>query len=235
MKLIQLSRGLKAMVDDKDYNHLNQFKWCARADANGNMYTMAKSKGVYLSMHSLLLGSKSGFVIDHADGDGLNNQRSNLRFLSRSHNGLNCKGRSRNKTNCIGVYLSKSIKNGKTYSYYIANISIDGKRKQLGCFKKLTDAKKARIDAEKKYLNGVIVNSRDIKTFAKPDLPILKRFYGGVSGIRGVFRKDKKWFGRFAKSGVYHTTNSYHEIESVVKEYKKMYKKVFGFNSPYHK
>lgn len=60
-----------------------------------------------------------GFVIDHIDGDSLNNNISNLRKISSSDNNKNVKLKSNNKTGFKGVNLLKS-------NYYIATLAVNG-------------------------------------------------------------------------------------------------------------
>lgn len=81
MKLIKLSQGLFAQVDDSDFEYLNHFKWYAHRSRKDTFY--AKRNYVRLdgkrgiqNMHELLTGIKG---TDHEDGNGLNNQRTNLR------------------------------------------------------------------------------------------------------------------------------------------------------------
>ena len=67
-------------------------------------------------------------MIDHADGNGLNNRRANLRQASRSQNACNQKKRRDNTSGFKGVVRSK--KTGR----FVATIKISGKRKSLGWY-----------------------------------------------------------------------------------------------------
>lgn len=97
MKLIPLTKDKYVMVDDIDFDYLNQWKWHARRK-EGNYYagrTMSvkedKNRGTML-MHRQLLSIKDKSVhIDHEDRNGLNNCRSNLRVCSFSENMKNRK------------------------------------------------------------------------------------------------------------------------------------------------
>lgn len=83
MKLVALTQGKFALVDDSDFDRVNQFKWCAQTRQNG--FHAARYFGkTYVYMHCFILGQKS---VDHKDGDGLNNQRFNLRPADKSQNG----------------------------------------------------------------------------------------------------------------------------------------------------
>lgn len=80
MKLIPLTRGQYAMVDDEDYEELSKYKWLAikrrgRFVAGRTVYTAGARERTIL-MHKVI----AGFAMTcHIDGNGLNNQRANLR------------------------------------------------------------------------------------------------------------------------------------------------------------
>lgn len=92
-------------------------------------------------------------VVDHIDGNTLNNNPDNLRSVNFSQNGMNCKTSTNNSSGRKGVYFHKST--GK----YTASIRIDKKLKHLGIFANISDAENARLLAEKKYY-GVYANDR---------------------------------------------------------------------------
>lgn len=91
MKLIPLTQGKFALVDDEYYEYLHQWKWCAHRQkhtfyAVRNIVSNGKKKTH--AMHRELLNSGI-LYIDHKDGNGLNNQRDNLRIASRGQNAMN--------------------------------------------------------------------------------------------------------------------------------------------------
>src|SRR5262245_35202767 len=99
---VPLTRGKVALIDDADYELVSRFKWHAQRGGYGNTYyavtniRLPDGKWTALRMHVLLLGHKG---IDHIDGDGLNNQRSNLRLATQSQNSANTRLlRKTNKT-----------------------------------------------------------------------------------------------------------------------------------------
>jgi hypothetical protein len=88
---------------------------------------------------------EKGFIIDHIDGDHLNNRIENLRITTASQNNMNRKTPSNNNSGVTGVgFRSREQK-------WIARININGKRKQLGVFDTLEAAAQARKKAELKY------------------------------------------------------------------------------------
>jgi hypothetical protein len=98
MKLIPLTKGYSAMVDDEDYERLIQYKWhVAVHQAYSHLKVYAKrgikkdGKWTSIGMHRVILGCEGS--IDHKDDNGLNNQRANLRPASRSQQMANSRKR----------------------------------------------------------------------------------------------------------------------------------------------
>lgn len=119
MKEIKLSgragNGRSTQVLDEDYEWLNQYKWNA-ATQHGITYvtsTLTISKGIQktVSMHRLIMQVTDPKVfIDHIDGNGLNNQRSNLRECTRAQN---CANRIANRNKQSSKYLGVTIHKGR--------------------------------------------------------------------------------------------------------------------------
>ncbi len=59
-------------------------------------------------MHGLIVGARRGEVVDHKDGDGLNNLESNLRKCTNPENTRNQEKHSNNKSGFKGVHWDKS-------------------------------------------------------------------------------------------------------------------------------
>lgn len=89
MKRIPLTQGKFALVDDKDYDWLMQWKWTyANAGYAKRKYREGGKQHTVL-MHRVITGAKRGQTVDHRDGDGLNNTRGNLRVCTVSQNNSN--------------------------------------------------------------------------------------------------------------------------------------------------
>ncbi len=76
MKEIQLTRGGVAIIDDEDFERVSELKWHLFKDTH-NSYART---GYRIRMHRLVMNAKKDDQIDHIDGNGLNNQNSNLRI-----------------------------------------------------------------------------------------------------------------------------------------------------------
>lgn len=108
MKEIKLTQGKVALVDDEDFEFLNQFKWRAHKGKN-TFYAVRSIKKDMEWMHRVILNiSDSKIFADHRDHDGLNNQKYNLRTCSGSQNNAN-QVKQKKQTSSIykGVYYCK--------------------------------------------------------------------------------------------------------------------------------
>lgn len=151
MKLIELSQGMKAMVDDEDYQFLMRFKWSAAYD--GKRKTVyAKScertnegKIKTIRMHRLITRATPGMVVDHINHDTLDNRKSNLRVVTQKENLRNTRLSKRNRSGFCGVSYMKEKRK------FVARISVDDKDIFLGYFADKQAAIEARISANKKF------------------------------------------------------------------------------------
>ncbi len=84
-------------------------------------------------------------IIDHINGDGLDNRLDNLRNVSSAENNKN---KRRNRTNTSGV---TGVHYNKPRGKWMADIQVDGWIKRLGQFARLEDAAAARKQAEIDY------------------------------------------------------------------------------------
>ncbi len=100
MKEIPLTQGKIALVDDKDFKKILGHTWFAvqKGRTGDNWYAATQIAKPYpgrrqktLYMHHLILPPRFGFLTDHRDRNGLNNQRRNLRYCTRMQNRINCR------------------------------------------------------------------------------------------------------------------------------------------------
>lgn len=138
MKLIKLEdcKSEYTTVDDEDYKYLTLYKWYKTRGYARRSITV-NGKQMKQVMHRVVLDAPLGFMIDHKDGDKVNNQKSNLRFCTNSQNQANSKLSTRNSTGFKGVH-----KNRKT-SKFVAQCKIMGKYFYIGSFSNVVDAAKA--------------------------------------------------------------------------------------------
>jgi hypothetical protein len=109
-KEIQLTQGMVALVDDDDYEWLNQYNWhCARKTYAGRREANKPNgeKGKIVLMHRVIMNPPKDMVVDHINGDTLDNRRSNLRICTKRDNQRNHKRLSTNKSGYTGVHYRK--------------------------------------------------------------------------------------------------------------------------------
>ena len=93
---IDLGRGMFALVDRSDLESIAGMKWRAMRIGGRHIYASC-GKSPTILMHRLILDAQKGFVVDHINGDGLDNRRCNLRLCKQSQNILN-----RKRASCSG-------------------------------------------------------------------------------------------------------------------------------------
>lgn len=147
MKKILLTQGKFALVDNEDFEYLNQWKWgfdngYARRTVNYRK-PCGKRTMATVFMHRLILCVDGKNLVDHVDGDGLNNQKNNLRLCNHSQNARNQKAKRISMSGFKGVHLH----NGR----WCARIMVDNKRVHLGYFNEREQAAKAYNAAAKKH------------------------------------------------------------------------------------
>ena len=143
MKNITLTQGQVAIVDDEDFEWLNQWKWCASYNINNDSYYAVRhdylynGKRILIRMHRQILDLEFGDKRqgDHIHHNTLDNRRSQLRIVTNRKNLSNLKDKDLCTSIYTGVYWNKKL--GKWGS----RIRIGKDRKFLGYF---FDENKAR-------------------------------------------------------------------------------------------
>ena len=129
MKSIPLSQGKFALVDDGDYEALRIHRWSL-----SHGYAARKVNGRQLFMHRAILNPPPGQKIDHRNGDGLDNQRSNLRLATQAQNSQNQGKQSGTSSQFRGVTFHRPSQK------WTAQIRVNGKLEYLGTFASEADA-----------------------------------------------------------------------------------------------
>jgi len=145
MREIKLTKGMFALVDDEDYEYLNQFTWHTEKTKH-SIYARGWVNSSMTSMHRLIMNiNERHTLVDHIDGYGLNNQRNNLRVATYSQNMANRKIIKPHSSAFLGVHWVEACKKWR------AAIKKDGKQIPLGFFVNEKDAAKAYNEAAIKY------------------------------------------------------------------------------------
>ncbi len=148
-RTIELTRGLFALVDADDYANCAQYNWQANHIGNTGRYrALALVNGKQQYLHRFILGlDDDRTVVDHINGDPLDNTRANLRACSIADNAKNQRVSRKNSTGFKGVARFKRD------NCYRAYISQGGKQRHLGYFDTAQEAACA-YDAAARTLFG---------------------------------------------------------------------------------
>lgn len=99
MKFLQILSKV-VMVSDEDYLRLSKMRW--RVDNRNRVFLRG---GINTPMANVILGEQPAYNyhVDHIDGNPLNNQRENLRWVTQSQNMMNKRRQSNNTSGYRGV------------------------------------------------------------------------------------------------------------------------------------
>ncbi len=144
------------LLDDDDFDRIGKLgrtnKWCVRACKNRHgLYYFQKrlSDQKLIELHRFIVNAPKGMVVDHINGDTLDNRKDNLRICSNGSNIRKGKIRTNNKSGYPGV--SKAL--DQRVNPYVATIKVNYKIINLGSYKTFKAAVEARQEAERKYYN----------------------------------------------------------------------------------
>lgn len=130
--------------DLEDYDIIKNIGWSCNSQGYiiGNITINGKQR--HIGLHRLIMGSPEKMMVDHINGNKLDNRKSNLRICNNKENTRNSSVQKRNKLSAKGV----SITHSNTYQ---AQIQVDGKLKYLGSYKTIKEAADAYDLAAQKY------------------------------------------------------------------------------------
>jgi hypothetical protein len=136
IRYIPLTQGQVAIVDASDYAWLSLYRWHVQKPG-GKHYAARRQHNKLITMHREIMQPLDGYVVDHIDGDGLNNRRSNLRICTRQQNYCN----RAKAPGCSSAY--KGVNLHKKTGKYLVSIRFQGQRMYLGCFDDEIEAARA--------------------------------------------------------------------------------------------
>lgn len=156
MKEIPLTSGGVALVDDEDFDRVSaEGSWYAAASLNTSyarrVYHLGGGRYTTRTMHGLITGLP---YVDHVNGDGLDNRRTNLRPATASQNQANQRMRRDNTSGFRGVQAAPNDR-------WRALIIVGGKRISLGYYDAREDAARAYDAAAIKFFGE----------YARPNFP----------------------------------------------------------------
>lgn len=141
MKHLKLENSDRvALVDDADFERLRLYRWFIQdrlryQTVYVRRFTSQKGKSTTYSLHREVTGAKRGEIVDHINGDGLDNRRGNLRLATVGQNRANSRKIKIGHSKYKGVTVRKGFWNGV--------IRYGGKTHHLGTFATEEDAARA--------------------------------------------------------------------------------------------
>lgn len=144
---------IECLVDLEDLEIAQSFdgKWYAHRGGtlvSKYFYVYGNKQGKTISLHSLILETPKTMVVDHRDGNTLDNRRSNIRNVTKAQNNQNVQGSYKNNksSGVRGVSWHKGI------NKWYASVMISGKQTYIGQFDNIDEASEAVKQARIKHL-----------------------------------------------------------------------------------
>ena len=145
---VDLTRGKVSIIDAADVHLIEGKNWQAKPCLNtfyANRSASINGEKVTTSIHRVLMSPPDGLMVDHIDGNGLNNRRSNLRITTASQNQSNRRHQNTEKS------LPKGVSFHKQTGKWSARITKNGAVHWLGLFDDPPTAHAAYREASKHY------------------------------------------------------------------------------------
>lgn len=133
------------ICDLDDWEELKCYAWCKRHDDG---YAVSMINGKLTRFHKLVLECEDCYEVDHirqVKNAVCDNRKSNLRKATSSENSMNTRAHCDSSTGIKGVSFVKAR------NKYMAQIYVDGKNLNLGLYNDISEAARARREAELKY------------------------------------------------------------------------------------
>ncbi len=143
--LLSIKKNIYTIVSNEDFEWASQFKWSASTCLNkGNHYAVRvetkDKKRKTFKLHREITKCPKGMVVDHINGNTLDNRIENLRIVSHQEN-------MTNQTKRKGSSKYRGVHFKKTSQKWVAQIQVNGKRTWIGAFKTEEEAGKAFLSA----------------------------------------------------------------------------------------
>lgn len=218
-KAVFLTQGRTAFVDDEDYEMVKNFNWCV---SGGYAYNKACGP-----MHRFLLKPPGGVMVDHIDGDRLDNRRANLRLCTNSQNQAN-RQVFRGVSPFKGVIWQKRLNGTGSWK---AQLVAQGEIVYLGVFDTDLDAAAAynaeatRRFGEFAFLNDLTLPASELRSHVRRQV-----HRAPSSGFKGVtFDSGRgKWMAQLTYKGVTHLKKRYSTAEEAARAYDLVARAIHG-------
>lgn len=139
---VTLTLGYSSIIDAEDAERVGAYNWAVTVQPGGARATR-KFRGHMTPLHRFIMRAAPGVVVDHINGDTLDNRKANLRICTHKQNMWN-RRRRKDRALPTGIHLTKA-------GTYLVKLTHEGRRIYIGCYKTLDAAKEARRKADLKY------------------------------------------------------------------------------------
>lgn len=178
VRALPLTQGRQALVDPWIYPELVKNKWSFRASGcNGHPVAVRgfgpRHNKASILLHRQITNCPAGMVVDHINGDSLDNRGSNLRICSDAQN-------KRNRKAISGKF--KGVTKDARHGRYLAFIEVDNTKHALGRYKDETEAALA-YDSAARILHG---------EFAWLNFPMVPSRFSSIDSIKDNGRINPK-------------------------------------------
>jgi hypothetical protein len=228
-KLIQLTRGKVAIVDDEDFESLNKFRWyCDRKYAVREIMRQGIKERIY--MHRLIANAPDHLEVDHINGDGADNRKDNLRLCTHAEN-LRNRGRAKhNASGHKGVWFSKQS------NRFIAETRLNGKKIHVGSFKTAEEASEAykakalEVHGDFANIKNEIVSVNPVRDELKDIVPERNNDAKSNTGYFGVNKSNlgNRFYAKVTFKGESIKIGSFLSLHEAVRAYNAKAIELFG-------
>ena len=194
-KEVPLQNGMIAIIDDEDYERVNQYRWAARTDENNSVLKIYNSSEIRttISLNRFILNLENEQKVIHKDGDELNFTKTNLIVVDQAIVSRKRRGNKNSSSKYKGVSLHSQTGKWK------AQINANGSVKHLGLFESESKAALTYNEAAIKYFGeyayqNVIGEDNSAKTFDV--INVSQKRKNNKFGYKGIFGRNGKFEAR---------------------------------------